>query len=92
MSCLLADSDPAVRGALMDLLVAVAGCRGLHFWTVVPPEELLDAVASDADPEVARKIAQILVPSYFPNAQEGPVRRGFRWYSVGAYVDRRTMI
>ncbi|PNH03936.1 Condensin-2 complex subunit G2 [Tetrabaena socialis] len=73
LACLLYDADAAIRAALTDLLVAVSACRGLNFWAVVPPEALLEAVARDAEPEVARKITQILVPSYFPNAQEGPV-------------------
>ncbi|KXZ52217.1 hypothetical protein GPECTOR_10g848 [Gonium pectorale] len=76
ISSLLHDNDAGVREALTDLLVGVSSCRGLHFWGVVPPEQLLEAVAGDAEPAVARKIARILIPSYFPNAQEGSARVG----------------
>ncbi|GFR43490.1 hypothetical protein Agub_g4576 [Astrephomene gubernaculifera] len=73
---LLCDSDPKVRDALADLLVGVGTCRGLPISSVVSLEHLLETLAVDANPEVAGKIARILVPSYFPNAQEGAARLG----------------
>ncbi|GLC38313.1 hypothetical protein PLESTB_001749400 [Pleodorina starrii] len=76
ISALLHDTDPGVREALADLLVAVSSSRSLHFWGVVPPEELLEVIAADSAPAVARKIARMLVPSYFPNAREGSARLG----------------
>ncbi|EFJ53143.1 hypothetical protein VOLCADRAFT_86123 [Volvox carteri f. nagariensis] len=76
ISGLLQDRDPGVREALADLLVAVSGSRGLQFWGVVPPEELLEVIAVDKAPGVTRKISKMLVPSFFPNAQEGSARLG----------------
>lgn len=73
ISGLLQDSDAGVREALVDLLVAVSRSRGLAFWGVVPPEDLLEAIVSDRAPTVAGKISRMLLPSFFPNAQEGSV-------------------
>ncbi|KAG2435481.1 hypothetical protein HYH02_011776 [Chlamydomonas schloesseri] len=71
VTALLHDSDPAVREALMDLVLAVTNCRDFKFWELIPPEALLEAVAADADEGVARKIVRLLLPSYFPNADSG---------------------
>jgi hypothetical protein len=52
--------------------------RGLHFWEVVPLEVLLEQLvgtgaAAPGSSSVAQKLHQLLVPSYFPNPQEGAV-------------------
>jgi hypothetical protein len=62
-------------------LVVVNACRtsrGLHFWEVVPLEVLLEQLvgsgaAAPGSSSVAQKLHQLLVPSYFPNPQEGAV-------------------
>ena len=61
-----------VREAMASLLVAVSKTRALHFYEVVPLDALLAVMASDA-PSVSHKIQQMLVPSYFPNPEEGAV-------------------
>ncbi|KAG2500193.1 hypothetical protein HYH03_001773 [Edaphochlamys debaryana] len=71
---LLHDPDAAVREALAELLVGLSGSRGLHFWAVVPPEQLMEAMASDEDAAVVRKITRVLVPSLCPNAEAGAIR------------------
>ncbi|GIL49988.1 hypothetical protein Vafri_6095 [Volvox africanus] len=73
---LLQDPDPGVREALADMLTALSATRSLNFWGVVPPEELLEVIAVEKNPAVTRKISKMLVPSYFPNAQEGSARLG----------------
>lgn len=72
LACLIVDPSLKVREALASLLVAVSSSRSLHFYDVVPLPQLLDVMAHDAVP-VARRIHQILLPSYFPNVQEGAV-------------------
>lgn len=50
--------------------------RGLHFWEVVPLDVLLEQLSNGsggADGNVAQKLHQLLVPSYFPDSQEGAV-------------------
>ncbi len=42
---------------------------------VVPLELLLDVMARDA-PAVSSRIQSILVPSYYPDPQQGAVRQG----------------
>ncbi|GIL77812.1 hypothetical protein Vretifemale_7305 [Volvox reticuliferus] len=76
ISGLLHDPDPGVREALADVLAAFSATRSLNFWGVVPPEELLEVIAVERNPAVTRKISKMLVPCYFPNAQEGSARLG----------------
>lgn len=72
LAVLIVDPSLKVREALATLLVAVSASRSLHFYDVVALPQLLDVMAHDAPP-VARRIHQILLPSYFPNVQEGAV-------------------
>ncbi|KAL6746182.1 condensin II non structural maintenance of chromosomes subunit-domain-containing protein [Haematococcus lacustris] len=67
---LLTDPVVKVREAMAALLSAVSKTRGLHFYEVVPLEMLLAVMSSDVPP-VSQAIQQILVPSYFPNPEEG---------------------
>ena len=54
--------------------------RGLHFWEVVPLDVLLEQMGGGAgvtagpcDSAVAQRLHQLLVPSYFPNPEDGAV-------------------
>lgn len=66
---------------LFNICMHVIACRtsrGLHFWEVVPLEVLLEQLvgagaAAPGSSSVAQKLHQLLVPSYFPNPQEGAV-------------------
>lgn len=62
-----------VREAMAALLAAVQRTRAIHFYDVVPLEGLLAVLACDA-PSVSHTIQQVLVPTYFPNPEEGSVR------------------
>ena len=44
---------------------------GLSVTDLVSPEDLLDALSTEA-PSVSRRIQRLLLPSYFPNTEEGP--------------------
>ncbi|KAF6261308.1 condensin II non structural maintenance of chromosomes subunit-domain-containing protein [Scenedesmus sp. NREL 46B-D3] len=73
------DPSPRVREAMADLLLCISTSRGLHFWEVVPLEVLLEQLvgagaAGPGSSSVAQKLHQLLVPSYFPNPQEGAAR------------------
>ncbi|WIA12344.1 hypothetical protein OEZ85_012395 [Tetradesmus obliquus] len=73
------DPSPRVREAMADLLLCISTSRGLHFWEVVPLEVLLEQLvgagaAAPGSSSVAQKLHQLLVPSYFPNPQEGAAR------------------
>ncbi|KAK9164333.1 hypothetical protein Syun_005235 [Stephania yunnanensis] len=61
-------SDPvlAVRMAISDLLLALRDIRTFQFHKVVDIDALLSSLAND-QPSVARKIARLLIPSYFPS-------------------------
>ncbi len=61
-----------VREAMAQLLVAVSRSRSLHFYEVVPLDALLSVMAVDA-PSVSGPIQSILLPSYFPDPDEGAV-------------------
>ncbi len=61
-----------VREAMAALLVAVSRSRSVHFYEVVPLHSLLGVMAVDV-PSVAACIQAILLPSYFPNPDEGAV-------------------
>ncbi len=71
-----------VREAMAALLAAVQRTRAIHFYDVVPLEDLLAVMACDA-PSVSHKIQQVLVPTYFPNPEEG---------SVGGSIDADTCV
>ncbi|KAL3138948.1 hypothetical protein ABBQ32_005760 [Trebouxia sp. C0010 RCD-2024] len=70
---LLHDKALKVRTAVADLLLAVMRVRELHFVDIVDVEELLGAMAQDV-PQVAHRIQKLLLPSYFPDGNEGPAR------------------
>ncbi|KAF5833222.1 condensin II non structural maintenance of chromosomes subunit-domain-containing protein [Dunaliella salina] len=70
LAALLGDPSLKVREAMASLLAAVQRTRVIHFYDVVPLEGLLAVMASDA-PSVSHKVQQVLVPTYFPNPQEG---------------------
>ncbi|KAK9830117.1 hypothetical protein WJX72_009857 [[Myrmecia] bisecta] len=67
--------DPAlkVRVAFADLLLAIMSVRALHFVDIVALDTLLDVMATDAPP-VSERIQRLLLPSYFPDVEEGPAR------------------
>ena len=44
---------------------------GLSVTDLVLPEDLLDALSMEA-PSVSRRIQRLLLPSYFPNMEDGP--------------------
>jgi hypothetical protein len=64
---LVHDPSPAVREALVDLVLCCASSRALHFWEVVPQESLLGALVGDASAQVAAKVrvALHLLPQPF---------------------------
>jgi hypothetical protein len=69
--------------------------RGLHFWEVVPLEVLLEQLvgtgaAAPGSSSVAQKLHQLLVPSYFPNPQEGAVSAPAGHLCTGAAVLNRS--
>lgn len=61
----LFDVSSKVRSAMADLLLAVRGIRAIHFYDIVPIEEILQAMGSDGT-EVAVKLTKLLTPSYLP--------------------------
>ena len=58
---------------MAKLLCALSSSRAIHFYDVVPLGLLLDAMSQDS-PSVSTRIQSILVPSYFPNPEEGSAR------------------
>ena len=73
LASLLMDPNQKVREGMADLLVAISSSRTLHFYDVCPVEMLLDVMAHDCS-SVGLKVQSILVPSYFPNPEEGSAR------------------
>ncbi|XP_037474041.1 uncharacterized protein LOC119350199 [Triticum dicoccoides] len=61
-------SDPAlsVRAAAVDLLLAIRDLRSFQYNKVVGLGTLLSSLADD-HPRVAKKITELLIPSYFPS-------------------------
>ncbi len=65
--------DPSlkVRTTLLDILHAVRCVRDVHYWELVPLDALLQLIATDTN-AVSSKIQALLLPSFFPNLEEGP--------------------
>eukprot|EP00963_Diacronema_lutheri_P005589 scaffold431_cov334-Pavlova_lutheri.AAC.104 len=61
----LFDGSAKVRSAMADVLLAVRGIRAIHFYDIVPIEEILQALGTDGT-EVAVKLTKLLSPSYLP--------------------------
>lgn len=67
----LQDPSPKVRAAFVDLLLAICSIRGLQWQGFVDVQVLLEAIASDV-PSVCERIQKLLLPSYFPDVNNGP--------------------
>ena len=67
------DSNESVRGAMLDLLLAVKGVRSIKFWNICPLQHLLARLEVDK-PFVCRRIAKLLLNSYFPPDQADEVK------------------
>ncbi|KAJ4867035.1 ARM repeat superfamily protein [Raphanus sativus] len=63
---LMLDSVTSVRVAMVDLLLLLRDVRTFQFNTVVSLDVLLSVLASDQT-HVAKGIARLLMPSYFPS-------------------------
>jgi len=63
---LMLDSVTSVRVAMVDLLLLIRDVRAFQFNTVVSLDVLLSVLASDQT-HVAKGIARLLIPSYFPS-------------------------
>ncbi|EOA33195.1 hypothetical protein CARUB_v10019674mg [Capsella rubella] len=63
---LMLDSVTSVRVAMVDLLLLLRDVRAFQFNTVVSLDVLLSVLASDQT-HVAKGIARLLIPSYFPS-------------------------
>ncbi|KAJ0256163.1 ARM repeat superfamily protein [Hirschfeldia incana] len=63
---LMVDSVTSVRVAMVDLLLLLRDVRTFQFNTVVSLDVLLSVLASD-QAHVAKGIARLLMPSYFPS-------------------------
>lgn len=62
----LHDVNEGVRGAMVDLLIAVKGIRALKFWDICPLGDLLARMEVDRKP-LSNKIHQLLSNSFFPD-------------------------
>ncbi|CAL9239166.1 unnamed protein product [Arabidopsis halleri] len=63
---LMLDSVTSIRVAMVDLLLLLRDVRAFQFNTVVSLDVLLSVLASDQT-HVAKGIARLLIPSYFPS-------------------------
>ncbi|KAL1208038.1 hypothetical protein V5N11_008185 [Cardamine amara subsp. amara] len=63
---LMLDNVTSVRVAMVDLLLLLRDVRAFQFNTVVNLDVLLSVLAADQT-NVAKGIAQLLIPSYFPS-------------------------
>ncbi|KAL6498199.1 hypothetical protein OROGR_028596 [Orobanche gracilis] len=66
LGSLITDSASAVRAALADLLLLLNDIRNFQFHKVVSIDALFSILADD-QPIIARKITNLLMPSYFPS-------------------------
>ncbi|KAL6530042.1 hypothetical protein OROMI_028687 [Orobanche minor] len=66
LGSLITDSASAVRAALADLLLLLNDIRNFQFHKVVSIDALFSIFADD-QPIIARKITNLLMPSYFPS-------------------------
>jgi len=73
LSDCLHDTNEGVRGAMLDLLLAVKGVRSIKFWTICPLEHLLARLEVDK-PFICRRIVKLLFNSYFPPDQGDEVK------------------
>lgn len=61
------DKNPAVRLALVKLLVRVSSIRNIHFYEIVPIEELHQRLVLDQNrPAIMTQLSSLLLRSYFP--------------------------
>ena len=67
----LYDPSSKVRIAFVELLLSVRGLKNLQWQSIVDVQKLLEAMAADV-PSVSTRIQQLLLPSFFPDAQMGP--------------------
>lgn len=67
----LYDASVKVRTAFMDLLLSLRGVKDLQWHRMVSVEKLLEVMAVDV-PAVSGRIQQLLLPTYFPDAETGP--------------------
>ncbi|RXI07062.1 hypothetical protein DVH24_026198 [Malus domestica] len=63
---LMLDNVLSVRAAMADLLLVIRDIPNFQFHKVVKLDVLLSDLAND-QPQVAQKITQLLMPSYFPS-------------------------
>ncbi|KAL7141501.1 hypothetical protein ABFS83_08G057500 [Erythranthe nasuta] len=66
LGILIMDSASVVRAAVTDLLLLLKDIRNFHFHKIVGLDVLLSTLADD-QPNIARKITKLLLPSYFPS-------------------------
>lgn len=73
LGALLADASLRVREVMAGLLAVIATSRGLTLMEVVPLDVLVDVMAHDSA-SVSQRVQQVLLPSFFPGAEEGAAR------------------
>ena len=62
----LHDINEAVRSAVVDLLTEVKKIRTIAYFSVCPMEDILARMEVDKSPNVVRKIASLILNSFFP--------------------------
>ena len=69
ISDVLHDINEQVRIAMIDLLIEVKKIRTIAYFKVCPMDHLLARMEVDSKPGVVRRIAGLILNSFFPNGQ-----------------------
>ncbi|KAJ3337978.1 Condensin-2 complex subunit G2 [Gonapodya sp. JEL0774] len=67
---LINDSAEKVRVEICNLLMFLTKHRTIHFFDVVPIDDLVFRLGNDTSPQVRKRVARVLMATFFPENQQ----------------------